>query len=211
MAGFAAREHDGWVRAEASPDPPGADSGAAIRLACEHELAEIAALFEPALEPYRGRGGDWVLAAYLAELQDVRARFDVAETFVADHDGRIVGSIAFYRDVALEGWSNLPSGWAGFRALAVDPTTRGAGLGRRLVETCVERAREVEAPALGIHTIALLTDAVRLYERLGFVRCPEFDLPAAEVFPAEGADDMMGLAFRHDLRRKSVSGSGPAR
>ena len=56
----------------------------------------------------------------------------------------------------------------------------------------------VGAETLGIHTIALLTDAVRLYQRLGFVRCPEFDLRAADVFPSENADEMVGLAFRRD-------------
>jgi GNAT superfamily N-acetyltransferase len=82
----------------------------------------------------------------------------------------------------------------------VHPDARGSGAGRRLVEHCLQRAREVGAPALGIHTIELLDDAVRLYERVGFVRCPEFDMPAADVFPSQDADDSLdGLAFRHDL------------
>jgi len=41
-------------------------------------------------------------------------------------------------------------------------------IGRALVDRCLERARELGRPTLGIHTIALLTDAVRLYERMGF-------------------------------------------
>ena len=170
-----------------------------VRPAREDELDTIAGLFAPGLERYRGRGADWILDAYLAELVDVRSRFDVAETYVAAVDGRILGSIAFYRDVVLEGWSNLPAGWAGFRALVVHPDARGSGMGRRLVEHCVHRAREAGAPALGIHTIELLVDAVRLYERLGFVRCPEFDMPAAHVFPSNDADDMVGLAFRYGV------------
>ena len=82
---------------------------------------------------------------------------------------------------------------------------RRAGIGEALVRRCVERGREVRAATLGIHTISLLTDAVRLYERLGFVRCPEFDLRAADIFPAEDADEMVGLAFRLDLGRLSES------
>jgi GNAT superfamily N-acetyltransferase len=171
-----------------------------VRPARADELDAIAGLFAPGLARYRGRGADWILDAYLAELLDVRSRFGVAETYVAVVDGRILGSIAFYRDVVLEGWSNLPAGWAGFRALVVHPDARGSGTGRQLVEHCLLRARAVGAPALGIHTIALLEDAVRLYERVGFVRCPEFDMPAADVFPSHDADDgLAGLAFRHDL------------
>jgi GNAT superfamily N-acetyltransferase len=163
------------------------------------ELDEIAALLAPGLERYRGGGGDRILDAYLLDLLDVRSRFDVAETYVAVRNERIVGSVAFYPDVILEGWSNLPAGWAGFRALVVDPHVRGAGIGRALVDRCLERARAVGRPTLGIHTVTLLTDAMRLYERVGFTRCPEFDLRAADVFPTATGDDLTGLAFRYDL------------
>ncbi len=63
------------------------------------------------------------------------------------------GTIAFYADVRLEGWSNLPAGWAGFRALAVHSRMRGAGIGEALVRHCVQRTRDVGAETLGIHTI----------------------------------------------------------
>ncbi len=199
MDGFAASEQrQEGVRAHACPDP--ASRRLTIRLARDDELDAIADLFGPGLERYRGRGADWIVDAYLADLLDVRSRFDVAETYVARVDERIVGSVAFYPDVVLEGWSNLPSGWAGFRALTVHPDACGRGAGRLLVERCLVRARDVGSSALGIHTIDLLGDAVRLYERLGFVRCPEFDLPAAQVFPSHEADDgLVCLAFRHHL------------
>ena len=76
---------------------------------------------------------------------------------------------------------------------------RGTGIGQALVQHSIQRTRNVGAETLGIHTIALLTDAVRLYQRLGFVRCPEFDLWAADIFPSENADEMVGLAFRLDV------------
>ena len=201
MAGFDTREPEGGVRTSRRPDPWHADEPISIRPARAHELREIAALYAPALEPYRGSGSDWILDAYLAELVDVRPRFEAAEVLVAERDERIVGTIAFYADVRHEGWSNLPAGWAGFRALAVPPRMRGAGIGQALVRRCIERTRNVGAETLGIHTISLLTDAVRLYEQLGFVRCPEFDLQAADVFPSENSEEMVVLAFRHDVER----------
>jgi len=194
MAGFAAHEERVAVGAPERPD-----LAASIRPARNSELDEIAGLFAPALAPYRGGVQDWILDAYLAELVDVRPRFEEAEVLVAEHDECIVGTIAFYPDVRLEGWSNLPAGWAGFRALAVAPRRRGTGIGQALVRRCIQRTREIGAETLGIHTISLLTDAVRLYQRLGFVRCPEFDLRAADVFTSDNADDMVGLAFRRDV------------
>lgn len=199
MDGFDTRDPKGGVRTSPRPDLQHADEPIPIRPARAHELREIAALFAPALEPYRGSGSDWILDAYLAELVDVRPRFAVAQVLVAEHGERIVGTIAFYADVRHEGWSNLPAGWAGFRALAVAPRMRGAGIGKALVQHCIERTRNLGAETLGIHTISLLTDAVRLYQRLGFLRCPEFDLRAADIYPSEHADEMVGLAFRLDV------------
>lgn len=172
-----------------------------IRLAREDELDTIAGFFGPALDGYRSTSADAILEAYSRDLVDgVRERFEAAETYVALLDGRVVGAVVFYRDVALEGWSNLPAGWAGFRALVVDPAARGAGVGRALVEQCLVRGRESGAAILGIHSADYLSHAVQLYGRMGFVRCPEFDLPASAAFPVAGEDDTIAIAFRYELR-----------
>lgn len=198
MDRFVTPEPASGVRACPRPDPSHADEPIPIRPAQAGELREIAALFAPALEPYRGSASDWILEPYLTELVDVNQRFAESEVLVAEQGGRIVGTIAFYADVRFEGWSNLPAGWAGFRALAVAPRMRGVGIGKALVQRCIERTCDIGGETLGIHTISVLTDAVRLYERLGFVRCPEFDLRAADIFPSENADEMVALAFRRD-------------
>ena len=139
MDGFDTCELNCGVRTSPRSDPWNADEPIPIRPARARELREIAALFAPALEPYRGSGSDWILDPYLAELVDVRPRFEEAEVLVAERDGRIVGTIAFYADVRFEGWSNLPAGWAGFRALAVAPRMRRVGIGKALVQRCIER------------------------------------------------------------------------
>lgn len=170
-----------------------------VRRARGDELDAIAALFDPALAGYRGTSADPVLEAYLGDLvAGVRERADVAETYVALLGPRVVGSVAFYPDVALEGWSTFPAGWAGFRALVADPAARGTGVGRALVERCLARGRDVGAAVLGIHSADVLSHAVRLYERMGFVRCPEYDLAASVAFPVAGAD-VTAIAFRYDL------------
>lgn len=53
----------------------------------------------------------------------------------------------------------------------VAPEARGAGVGRRLLEACVDHARRIDG-VLQVHlTVASHNSAaVRLYERLGFVR-----------------------------------------
>ena len=91
MDGFDTPEPKSGVRTSPRPDPWHADQPISIRPARARELREIAALYAPALEPYRGSGSDWILDAYLAELVDVRPRFAEAEVLVAEHDGRIAG------------------------------------------------------------------------------------------------------------------------
>jgi GNAT superfamily N-acetyltransferase len=204
MDGFAASEerHAG-IRVPSRPDPR--RPRLRVRLAREDELVTIRALFGPALEGYRGTAADPLLSAYLRDLvEGVRERWEVSETYVALLERRVVGSVAFYRDVALEGWSNLPAGWAGFRALVVDPAARGGGVGRALVEQCLARGRDVGAAVLGIHSADYLSHAVELYDRMGFVRCPEFDLAAKVVFPTDSGADVMAIAFRYELAGKAT-------
>ena len=94
MDGYGTREPESGVRTRRRPDPWRADQPASIRPAGARELSEIAALYAPALEPYRGSGSDWILDAYLGELMDVRPRFEEAEVLVAlrDEDLRFLES-----------------------------------------------------------------------------------------------------------------------
>lgn len=56
------------------------------------------------------------------------------------------------------------------KRLYVRPEGRGTGAGRALVEHAVAAARAAGARALRLDTSGNLTDAIRLYERMGFVR-----------------------------------------
>ena len=199
MADSAAPEQTHGIRVRLHPDPGGAATWPVVRRASTDELDAVAELFAPGLAPYQGTDADPLLDAYLADLENIRPRFEAAEVYLALDGGRPIGSVSFYPDVRLEGWSNFPAGWSGFRALVVHPDARGSGIGRALLETCIARTRAVGAPVLGLHTIELLADAVRLYERLGFVRCPEFDLRAVDVFPGSYSDAINGSAYKLEL------------
>ena len=48
--------------------------------------------------------------------------------------------MTFFADAAAEGWGG-PMDVSGLRAMAVDPTRRGEGIGTALVAECVRRAR----------------------------------------------------------------------
>jgi amino-acid N-acetyltransferase len=114
---------------------------------------------------------DRMLHRSLSELYE-----NVRDFVVIEEDGAIVGCCAL-RVV----WADL----AEVKSLAVAPDQQGKGLGRRLVEECVE-----EAARLGIPRVFCLTYEVDFFARCGFhvvdraefprkvwsecIRCPKF-------------------------------------
>ncbi|KGM14416.1 GNAT family N-acetyltransferase [Cellulomonas bogoriensis] len=114
---------------------------------------------------------------YLGELRDAVRRAEQATVLVALVDDRVVGTITVaspgspYAEVAAEGEWEL-------RMLAVDPGTRGQGVGEVLLRAGIDRARTAGAAAVVLSTMPSMHAARRMYDRLGLVRCPDRDWPA---------------------------------
>jgi len=88
---------------------------------------------------------------------------------VAADGDRIVGSVVY--NSPGEGQHPLfPGDWAFFRSVGVDAAYGGRGIGRRLVEVCIERARRDGAAWLGLYAADVNEIAVALYSDMGFRR-----------------------------------------
>ena len=154
--------------------------GANVRDARVEELDQVAVLMGDAYQEYRAAFPAEVWEGYLRDIMDVRSRIGFSELIVAEQGrpeggGRLVGAVTFYPDASQSEQQMWPSGWAGLRLLAVHPKARGMGIGRVLMDECLRRSRLLAVPTLGLHTTEMMSVARGMYERMGFVRVPEFD------------------------------------
>jgi len=167
-----------------------------VRDARSEELGQVALLMRDAYQEYRTSFPAEVWEGYLRDIMDVRSRIGISELIVAERGrpeegARLVGAVTFYPDASQSERERWPSGWAGLRLLSVPPEARGMGIGRVLMDECLRRSRRLGVPTLGLHTTEIMSVAREMYERMGFVRVPEFDLhPRPQV---------VIMAYRLDL------------
>ncbi len=127
-------------------------------------------------------------------LRNTLASDPPGEWIVAERAGALAGSVLLSPPVAgAYGGEVEQIDWPEVRLLAVEPALRGQGVGQALMDECVARARAAGYRTLGLHSSASLRAALRMYERMGFVRAPAYD------FQPPGAELVM--AFRLDLER----------
>lgn len=175
------------------------DRDGLIRPAARHEIPEIERLHAAAYAQYRDDAPPAIFEAYDRDLRNLARYWDEAEVFVADIDRRMAGAVLFYADASSEGLG-LPPGWAGFRKLAVHPAMRGKGLGVKLVEACLDLARERGAETMGIHSASLMRAACHLYETMGFERCPAYDIQASDALGVDsGSGEISLITYRRHL------------
>src|SRR5262249_52382578 len=119
-----------------------------IRTAVEADLQEVEAFIKPFVDGRR------LLPRTFDELRDL-----LENLFIAEWDGRIVGCAAL--DIYC--WKV-----AEIRSRAVATETQGMGIGKRLVNACVERARERQ-----ILEVMAITSSDGFFMSCGF----DFTLP----------------------------------
>lgn len=141
-----------------------------MRVARDDELDAVASLIVDAYAEYAAHMSPDAWSTFANDIANVRGRLGDAELIVAEHHGELVGSVTMF-----SGWRGAREGTAGVRLLAVPPEQRGCGVGRALMEHCVERAREVGKARLVLTTTQEMAALRELTESMGFQREPKLD------------------------------------
>jgi putative acetyltransferase len=87
--------------------------------------------------------------------------------FVAEIDGEVLGGGGIFPT------ENLPADTVELVKLYLLPAARGRGVGKALINHCVEAARANGYARVYLETTEELTQAIPLYERLGFSYLPQ--------------------------------------
>ena len=142
-----------------------------VRLARPDELGLVGRL---TFDGYAHDGHVDAENGYAEELLDAAGRADDAEVLVAEHGGRVVGTVTFcppgsaLRELSKDGEGE-------FRMLAVDPSSRGVGAARALVSRCFDRCRELGLNEVVLCSMTQMVSAHQLYDNFGFVRDQSLD------------------------------------
>lgn len=168
-------------------------AGIILREAEPAEVDRVEVLVQGAYAEFRSLFPEEVWRAWMDNISKT-IHSPTGVLLVALHQGELAGAVKFYPDASQAGLGQWPVGVASIRLLAVDPQKRGLGLGARLVEECLRRARELKVSTIFLYTGEFMHGARKIYESLGFVRAPEFDKTPGPI------------AYRLDLQTVSVPG-----
>jgi GNAT superfamily N-acetyltransferase len=164
-----------------------------IREARDDELDIVASLVVDAYSEFAARMAPDAWSSFAQDIANVRGRSLDAQVLVAERDGRIVGTVTRYPD-----WRGAQQDASAVRVLAVPPDERGTGVGRALMEQCIEWARDEGKERLVLAVTPEMEDARDLYDKLGFERDPALDHEPAPGVKANG----------YSLRLRAPSSAG---
>lgn len=102
---------------------------------------------------------------------------------VSEED-KIVGGVVYFNEMQYYGSGGSATkekNAAGFRLLAVDPVTRGQGVGKLLVKECIQKAKASQLSQVIIHTTLAMQTAWKMYENMGFQRSEDLDFMQGEL------------------------------
>jgi ribosomal protein S18 acetylase RimI-like enzyme len=120
----------------------------------------------------------------LANVGELTSKPETELLVATSHDDKILGAVVYFGDMrhyGSGGTATQEQNSSGFRLLAVDPATRGQGIGKLLTQACIRKARDNKRNQLIIHTTRAMQTAWKMYEGIGFKRSEDLDFMQGEL------------------------------
>jgi GNAT superfamily N-acetyltransferase len=125
-----------------------------------------------AFSQFRDQYHDW--PAMLAGLSKTSTLSATGEIIVVEYQSRLAGAVAYFGPASQKA-PFFDQRWPVIRMLVVDPAFRGKGLGHTLSTECIARAKRDGSPIIALHTSPIMTVALPMYLKMGFVKA--YDAP----------------------------------
>ncbi|HEX9377930.1 MAG TPA: GNAT family N-acetyltransferase [Actinomycetota bacterium] len=145
-----------------------------IRPVRPEEYEEAGRVTADAYREFAGPDAAW--QEYLVRLADVADRVRRTIVLVAVDDGRVLGTVTLELEDRTDAGRQdaegrpLAPGEAHVRMLGVAPEARGRGIGRLLMEACLEEARRAGKTLITLDTTERMRVAQAMYRSMGFTR-----------------------------------------
>jgi ribosomal protein S18 acetylase RimI-like enzyme len=128
--------------------------------------------FVPDDQPaFRRLNEEWIVRHFAMESKDEEVLSDPQST-ILNRGGRILMAMTNGEPVGCCALLAMQAGEYEVAKMAVSPSSRRTGVGRKLLTAAVETARASGASRLYLETNQKLTAAIRLYESIGFCHLP---------------------------------------
>jgi len=100
--------------------------------------------------------------------------------FVCEENEKIIGMAFFIpksnpTDIFHENWSYV-------RMVGVDTEFAGKGIGKKLMQLCVDHARQTEEKFIALHTSEFMEAARHIYEAMGFKQIKELETRLGKMY-----------------------------
>jgi predicted N-acetyltransferase YhbS len=150
-------------------------SGLRVRaLRADDDLQALTELIHAAYAPHAARGlRFW---GTHQSVDDTAKRLRAGEGYVAEIDGRSIGTVTLRRpqpDSPVVAYRD-PFAWS-LGQFAVAPAHKGRGVGRALHTFALERALSLGAHTILVDTAAPAVELIEMYRRWGYEPCGECD------------------------------------
>jgi ribosomal protein S18 acetylase RimI-like enzyme len=109
----------------------------------------------------------WIGKHFAIEAKDREVLEDPQGKIIA-HGGKIFMAVEDGRAVGCAALIAMPDGGYEVAKMTVSEELRGAGLGRLLMQACIDAGEKLGAPRLYLETNSSLAPAIGLYRAMGF-------------------------------------------